>query len=58
LPIDAITFKEASLHFEMKLIGAVYEGALNREGTEISGQWKQSNNVWPLVFKRSPAESK
>ncbi|HEY0006666.1 MAG TPA: hypothetical protein VGB17_17925, partial [Pyrinomonadaceae bacterium] len=39
LPIDSISFKDGSLRFEMKAIGATYEGKMNNEGTEISGQW-------------------
>jgi hypothetical protein len=37
----------------MDIIGAVYEGKLNGDGSEITGQWQQGGNSWPLDFKRS-----
>lgn len=52
LPIDVITYKEGALHFEMKAIGAAYDGKVEGDGPEITGTWKQSGQSWPLVFKR------
>jgi hypothetical protein len=53
LPISQITFKDPALQFEMSAIGASYTGTLNKEKTEISGQWSQGGATLPLAFKRS-----
>jgi hypothetical protein len=37
----------------MAVINASYDGTANADGSEISGQWKQSGRSWPLVFKRA-----
>ncbi len=51
LKIDTITLQGQALRFEMKQIGAGYDGTLNKEGTEISGEWQQGAKL-PLVFRR------
>jgi hypothetical protein len=51
LPVDTIRFEVGVLQFEMKLIGASYEGRANAAG-EIAGTWTQSGRSWPLVFRR------
>lgn len=53
LPIDVITFKDAALHFEMKMIGATYEGKMSADGAQIEGEWKQGPASFPLTFKRT-----
>ncbi|MBO0800949.1 MAG: alpha/beta hydrolase, partial [Blastocatellia bacterium] len=53
LPIDVVTLKDSALHFEMHLLSATFEGKLNSDGTEISGEWRQSGLSLPLVFKRT-----
>jgi pimeloyl-ACP methyl ester carboxylesterase len=52
LPIDAMTRKDGALRFEMSAIGARYEGAINADGSEIAGTWKQGSREWPLTFRR------
>lgn len=58
--IDAVTFQNQSntLHLDMKSIGAVYEGKLDQDGTEINGTWQQSGNSLPLIFRRPGAAAK
>jgi pimeloyl-ACP methyl ester carboxylesterase len=55
LPVDVIAFKDRALRFEMKKLSAVYEGTLNRAGSEILGTWRQGANSIGLIFKRSNA---
>ncbi|HZS10056.1 MAG TPA: alpha/beta hydrolase [Blastocatellia bacterium] len=55
LKIDTIALQGQTLQFEMKQIGASYEGKLNAEATEISGQFTQGGATLPLTFKRSAA---
>src|SRR5215510_6768194 len=52
LPVDVISLKDGAVHFEMKRIVVVFDGALNKEGSEISGQFKQGGASRPLTLKR------
>src|SRR5215813_12724213 len=36
LPVDAISLKDAAVHFEMKRLMVVFDGTLNKEGTEMA----------------------
>src|SRR5262249_53636518 len=47
-----ISLKDGAVHFEMKRIVVVFDGALNKEGSEISGQFKQGGASFPLTLKR------
>jgi len=58
LAINTITRRDRSLHFEMDLIGATYEGKFNDSGTEIRGEWSQQGNSWPLIFSRTETPAK
>ena len=60
IPIDAVVFQNESgtLRLELKRIGAVYEGKLGPDGTEINGTWQQGGNSLPLVFRRPGASAK
>jgi hypothetical protein len=52
LPVDALTIEGQTFRFEMKSLGARYEGTLSEEGTEVTGVWKQGGRSFPLTFKR------
>ena len=52
VPITTLSARKDSIHAEMPALGAVYQAALNADGTEISGTWKQLNRSWPLKLKR------
>jgi uncharacterized protein len=51
VPCARIEQAGMTVKFELKP-GADFEGALNAQGSEISGNWKQSGATLPLVFKR------
>ncbi|MBA2501573.1 MAG: alpha/beta fold hydrolase, partial [Pyrinomonadaceae bacterium] len=53
LPVDTITLDGARVRFEMKRLGAVYEGTLSADKNEIVGEWKQGATPLPLTFKRT-----
>ena len=57
LPVDHVTLDGTTLHFEMKGLGAHYEGEISEDGKELSGRWSQRGQSWPLVFRRCQAES-
>ena len=52
LPIDSISVTGTSLRFEMKSLGAFYEGVFSADGSQIEGQFSQQGQRLPLVFKR------
>ena len=52
LPIDSISQTGKSLRFEMKSLGAVYEGVFSEDGSQIEGQFSQQGLRLPLMFKR------
>jgi hypothetical protein len=51
--ITAITYKEYILHFESAPNLSSYDGTLNKDGTEIAGNWKQGGTPVSLILKRS-----
>ena len=52
IPITTITYKEPALHFESDPIKGSYDGKMNKENSEIAGDWTQGGGTLPLVFKR------
>jgi pimeloyl-ACP methyl ester carboxylesterase len=52
LQVDVISMKDGAVHFEMRQLQAVFDGTLNRESSEIAGQFKQAGVTFPLVLKR------
>jgi hypothetical protein len=41
------------VRWEIKQAGAVFEGVLNKERTELTGKFSQGGGEYPLTFKRS-----
>jgi serine-type D-Ala-D-Ala carboxypeptidase/endopeptidase len=55
-PMESVTFNEAAFHFEIKIVGGVYEGTLSKNGSEITGTWTQTGvPTQPLNFTRGSA---
>ena len=52
LPVSAISFKDPTLNFELKVVGGSYEGKVNADHTRISGTWTQGGRSFPLEFTR------
>lgn len=52
LPVDLVTLKDNALRFELKRISATYTGTLNKDGSEIAGEWQQGPGAVTLTFKR------
>jgi pimeloyl-ACP methyl ester carboxylesterase len=50
--IDLVAFEEGSLRFEIKAALAKFEGLLIKNASEISGQWTQAGQSFPLAFER------
>jgi len=52
IPIDTITVTNDTVRLEIKSAAIVYEGVLNKEGTELVGTFTQSGQSFPLTFRR------
>jgi hypothetical protein len=57
IPIDAVTIDGDNVRFEVKQAGIVYEGALNKDRTELSGKFNQGGQVIPITFTRGEQKS-
>ncbi|MGZ8844303.1 MAG: alpha/beta fold hydrolase, partial [Pyrinomonadaceae bacterium] len=53
LPIDSLSVADNTLKFEMKSLGATYEGKLDSNGDQITGEFKQGGQALPLNFKNT-----
>jgi len=53
IPIDTITVNGDAVRLEIKSPAIVFEGALNKERTELTGTFTQGDQQLPLTFKRS-----
>lgn len=53
IAITAITYKEPALHFESQPGLVSYDGTMNKDNSEISGNWKKGGALVTLVLKRS-----
>jgi hypothetical protein len=51
IAIDTVTYKEPDLHFAIETIAGSFDGKMNHDNSEITGEWKQSGRSLPLVFK-------
>lgn len=61
MALAGITQEGLAVQFKLPLVGGAYAGKLNKEGTELAGEWTQSGNTLPLTFKRpakAPTETK
>ncbi len=60
LPLDAVSFEGGKARFELRSVGGRYEGTLSKDGSELSGVWKQGDISLPLFLKRTekPTELK
>jgi uncharacterized protein len=53
LPVSSISQRGMAVQFAMRQIGAAYQGTLNADSSELSGNWKQNDATLPLVFRRT-----
>jgi len=53
IPIDTITVNGDAVRIEIKSLAIVFDGALNKERTELTGTFNQGDQQFPLTFKRS-----
>jgi hypothetical protein len=49
-PLKEVVQKGVVLEFAVQAVGGSYRGTLNKEGTEIAGQWTQRSGAAPLTL--------
>ncbi len=58
IPAEKVILTGDKLRAEFPRVKGFYEGAINKEGTEITGAWTQNGGTLPLSFKRVEASSR
>lgn len=58
LPMDAVSLEQGTLRFELKPIGATYDGKLSADGSEVSGTWHQGGASLAFLLHRPGATAK
>lgn len=53
IPVTTVSFKEPNLHFEIEKFSCSYDGKINKDNSEIAGEWKQGSATVSLNFKRA-----
>ncbi|PYP85888.1 MAG: hypothetical protein DMF61_15115 [Blastocatellia bacterium AA13] len=53
IPVSSIVQKDDVVKVELVKIQGAYDGKLNKDASEMSGQWKQGGQNLPLTFKRT-----
>jgi len=53
IPVTAVTQQGVEVRLELRPLSASFAGRVNKDGTEIAGEWRQGGAALPLVFKRS-----
>jgi hypothetical protein len=48
--LKGVEQKGAAVEFEVVAVGGSYKGTLNKEGTEIAGEWTQRQAAAPLML--------
>jgi hypothetical protein len=56
LAMSDIVQKESAIEMKLRVAGGAFKGALNKEGTEIAGEWSQGGASLPLVLKKAAAK--
>jgi murein DD-endopeptidase len=51
IPIDTIAVAGDAVRLELKSVGALYEGVMNKDRSEMSGKFTQGGAPIPLVFE-------
>jgi len=53
VPMSKLSELSGAVHFEIELVGGVYEGTINAAHNVITGKWSQNQDTVALEFKRS-----
>jgi hypothetical protein len=56
LPLTEIVQKGSAVEFQLRLVNGGFKGTLNKEATQLVGEWTQGGNSLPLTLKKSAAK--
>lgn len=56
LPLTEVVQKGPAIEFQLRLANGGYKGALNKEATQLAGEWSQGGGSIALTLKKSPAK--
>ncbi len=56
LPLADVTQKDSSVEFFLRIAGGSFKGTLNKEGTQMVGEWSQGGGSLPLTLKKAAAK--
>ncbi len=57
IPVTIVTRKDSSLKLELKQMGGVFDGSIDKDLQGIQGTWSQAGNSFPLVLKRTKSSA-
>ncbi len=52
LGMEEVSFDEGRFSYTIQRIGGSFTGALNEDGSELNGEWKQGGQAFPLTYRR------
>jgi hypothetical protein len=55
LPLSDIVQKAESFEFQLPMAGGSFKGTVNKEGTQVTGNWSQGGGSLPLTLKKAGA---
>jgi hypothetical protein len=56
LPLTDVVQKASAVEFQLRLVNGGFKGTLNKEATQIAGEWSQGSSSLPLTLKKSPSK--
>lgn len=56
IPINAVTLKDGKLNLDVQAVNGSYDGAVNKDTSEIDGTWSQGQSM-ELNFKRAQPQA-
>jgi hypothetical protein len=45
--------KESAVEFQLRIAGGGFKGTMNKEGTQLVGDWTQGGGSLPLTLKKA-----
>ncbi len=56
LPLTDVVQKGPAVEFQLRLVNGGFKGTLNKEATQLAGEWTQGGNSLPLTLKKAAAK--
>jgi hypothetical protein len=53
LPLTDVIQKESAVEFQLRIAGGGFKGTMNKEGTQLVGDWTQGGGSLPLTLKKA-----